>query len=63
MIIVQVKGGKIEISRVCSCLIRIIGTGDAIPAKFNCDQSLIEMTIVKGKVEIHKKAGTLIRTI
>ena len=37
--------------------------GDAINADFNGDQSLVAITTVKGKVEIRKESGSLLRTI
>jgi hypothetical protein len=44
-------------------LVRAIGSGDAVSADFNSDQSLVAITTIKGKVEIRKDNGTLIRTI
>ncbi|MEI8226011.1 MAG: hypothetical protein WCG82_08790 [Bacteroidota bacterium] len=42
---------------------RTIGNGDAISADINSDQSLVVITTNKGKVEIRKENGSLVRTI
>jgi hypothetical protein len=44
-------------------LIRTIGNGDAIQADINTDGSLVLITTVRGKVELRKESGAIIRTI
>jgi len=63
MNILQIKSGKVEIRKVNGSLIRVIGSGDAVSADFNTDQSLVAITTAKGKVEIRKENGALVRSI
>jgi len=63
MNILQIKNGKVDIRKDNGSLVRTIGSGDAIAADFNGDQSLVVITTIKGKVEIHKENGSLVRTI
>jgi hypothetical protein len=63
MNILQIKNGKIDIRRDSGSLIRTIGTGNAIAADFNSNQTLIAITTDKGKVEIRRDSGSLVRTI
>jgi flagellar hook assembly protein FlgD len=43
--------------------VSLSGGDTAVYADFNVNQSLIAVTTAKGKVEIRKENGTLIRTI
>lgn len=63
MNILQIKGGKVGIHKVNGSLVRNIGSGDAVAADFNNDQSLVVITTVKGKVELRKENGSLVRNI
>jgi len=41
----------------------LIGNGDALYADFNNNQSLVVITTIKGKVQIRKENGSLVREI
>lgn len=61
MNILQIKNGKVEIRKDSGSLIRTIGNGDAINARWY--GSDIAVTTNKGKTELRKESGSLIRTL
>lgn len=61
MNILQIKNGKVEIRKENGNLIRTIGNGDAIDARYYGSDILI--TTNKGKSELRKNNGSLIRII
>lgn len=63
MNILKINRGKVEIRKDNGILIRTIGSGDAVSADFNSDQSLVAVTTAKGKVGIRKENGILVRNI
>jgi hypothetical protein len=60
MNIVKLNGSKVELRKNT---IRVIVNKGAVDADMNNGGSLILVTTEKGKVELRKESGTLIRTI
>jgi phage baseplate assembly protein W len=59
MNILQVKSGKVEIRKDNGSLVRNIGNGDAVNARwYGAD---IAITTNKGKTDLRKEYGSLIR--
>lgn len=63
MNIPQIKIGKLEIRKNAESLIRTFGSGNAVAADFNQDQSLLAITLANGKVGIRKDSVNFVRTI
>lgn len=63
MNLLLLKNGKVEIRTPQGSLVRTIGSGNAVQADFNADQSLVAITTLQGKIEIRTKLGSLVRTI
>lgn len=61
MNILQIKNGKVVIRKDSGSLIRTIGNGDAVNAKWY--GSDIAVTTNKGKTELRKESGSLVRTL
>ena len=61
MNILKIVSGKVEIRKDSGSLIRTIGNGDAVSARWNGSDVAIRTT--KGKTELRKDSGSLIRTI
>ena len=60
ILVITVKG-RVELRKESGSLIRTIGNGDAMGAKFSGADILVKTT--KGKTELRKESGSLIRTI
>lgn len=56
-----IKNGKVEVRKDNGSLVRNVGNGDAIAAKWSGNE--IAVSTSKGKTEIRKENGSLIRTI
>jgi len=60
MYITLIKNGKVEIRKINGSLVRTIGNGNAINAKW-CNNE-IAISTDRGKTELRKENGSLIRT-
>ena len=60
MYITLIKSGKVEIRKINGSLVRTIGNGNAIDAKWYNNE--IAISTDKGKTELRKESGSLIRT-
>ncbi len=63
MNILKINGGKVEIRRKNGTFVNNMGSGDAVMADFNSDQSLVVITTIKGKVELRRANGFFVINI
>lgn len=61
MNILKISSGKVELRKDNGALIRIIGNGDAINARFSGKDIVVSTN--RGKTELRKENGSLIRII
>ena len=59
LILITTKKGNVELRKETGQLVRQIGHGDAVTAKFSGTDILV--TTKTGKVELRKETGSLIR--
>jgi DUF4097 and DUF4098 domain-containing protein YvlB len=61
LIVITTNKGKVEIHKESGSLVRTVGNGDAVSARWNGDN--IEIHTSRGKIELRKESGALIRTL